>query len=255
MRQGGLMISENDCTDWNDFKKFLAEELYCGEPLCRGRFLFRGHGNVAWALSSSFDRAFGHLALDARNSLATELLTAFKKQCQIDNELQEVLRDDVATLAFGRHHGLPTRLLDWSESPYVAAFFAFADHFEGEIAGREVSGEVAVWYLDATSEIWSPEYGVELVSPARWRDVRLLRQCGWFTLSRTPFRNLEDYHEEFRENGDGALGRISLPTSAAVEAMSDLDLMGINPASLFSSAEGMARTAVYQTLMKLKGNE
>jgi len=64
---------------------------------------------------------------------------------------QGALADDVVALMVLRHYGVPTRLLDWSISPYVAAYFAACDH-DGE------AGEI--WSFD------EPQY--EVVGQKQW---------------------------------------------------------------------------------------
>jgi hypothetical protein len=48
--------------------------------------------------------------------------------------------EDLEWLALMRHHGAPTRLLDWTRSPYVATFFALAEAREEQVS--------VVWAVD-----------------------------------------------------------------------------------------------------------
>lgn len=51
--------------------------------------------------------------------------------------------DDIVALMVMRHYGVPTRLLDWSQSPFVAAFFAC-----GEKPGEAKDGEIWAFSYD-----------------------------------------------------------------------------------------------------------
>lgn len=237
-----------ECPSWAEFKRILSVQIYKGEPASRRKFLFRGHGNSEWDLAPSFDRVFVDFKGPRRHQLETELISNFKKECEGDKDHKDELSDDVLTLALAQHYGLPTRLLDWTESPYVAAFFAFQGHYQDAMFGKKLGKTVALWVLNPESYIWNETWGVKLISPASGDNERLRKQSGWFTLSRTPKNNLVDYVEEFDDAGD-ALRVILVPSSEARIAIPDLDLMGINHAALFADLEGRARSAVTRTLM------
>lgn len=67
-----------------------------------------------------------------------ELFRSTYKQLAIEED-NELLREDITTLMLMQHYGAPTRLLDWSFSPYIAAYFAVCenDKYDGFIWGFE----------------------------------------------------------------------------------------------------------------------
>jgi hypothetical protein len=136
--------------NWPEFKVRVFEDLYGSDHFRRGRFLFRGQGSDSWSLSSSFDRWYRGKR-EEKFKVAEALLDQFIKECEME-DIPEIARNNrTMMLSLAQHNGLPTRMLDWSESPYVAAFFAFSGHVRH---GIDPQGHVAVWVLDSTSDIW-----------------------------------------------------------------------------------------------------
>jgi hypothetical protein len=59
------------------------------------------------------------------------------------------LTDDWDALFFMQHHRVPTRLLDWSENPFVAFFFAVTSAYTKTTArGTSFTDDAAIWILD-----------------------------------------------------------------------------------------------------------
>jgi FRG domain len=83
--------------------------------LFRSSFAYRGNSDAAAPLASGLVRLAGDVELER------QLMRAFRKYARQDAVPHDT---DWDWLALGQHHGLPTRLLDWTYSPYVALHFA-----------------------------------------------------------------------------------------------------------------------------------
>ena len=75
-------------------------------------------------------------------------------------------------------------------------------------------------------------------------------QSGRFTLSRTPFRSLEEYTSQFRSDAS-ALSQCILPACEAGAALADLDAMGINSHHLFPDLGGLAGLVAMRVSLQL----
>jgi hypothetical protein len=109
---------------WNELNEALYENSYQPEiHRFRSTYAFRGMGKSEFPLDTSLTRIGEHF-----EKMERHLLRNFRKYAH----RSVVDRDSVwYWLTVGQHHGLPTRLLDWTFSPDVALHFATCDtdHF------------------------------------------------------------------------------------------------------------------------------
>ena len=111
------------CSNWDEFKGHLLKYVALTRDM-RDAHIFRGHRDSNWKLESTLDRQFSKLSVLERSTKLKHLLGELANELY-GLETKEIVQDSEVLELLGRHHGLPTTVLDWSRSPYVAAYFAF----------------------------------------------------------------------------------------------------------------------------------
>jgi hypothetical protein len=222
--------------------------------------LYRGHAKAEWKLWSPLDRRlvawlkdnngeleyWSHrkdLGLEWYDAECAKILNQFKQSSYGMPGVDPGMEDD-EYWALGRHFDLLTPLLDWTLSPYVAAFFAFAERLKLMMRGgtqmitiKGNEGSVRVWAIAIWQNI-EKKGEFEIVRPKRM-GARQRAQSGVFTRLRSEEHlELEPYFLS-RQLAD-CLFAYDIPIDAASHALRDLQLMNITPATLFPDPFGAA---------------
>jgi hypothetical protein len=114
---------------WSDFRDLV-------EPL--QHWVFRGQRDHAWPLQTTLERSFRHHNLHGmRGDAESQAMRSFRQRAHHYVTLPPADDNELEWAALLRHYGGPSRLLDVTRSPYVAAYFALEESGE--------DGSMAVW--------------------------------------------------------------------------------------------------------------
>jgi len=201
---------------------------------------FRGHSSVTYDLAATVDRG-GTIADDqARERKIEELLGEFRREAMVVTGTSSLPEgDDLELLA--RHHGLPSPLLDWTLSPWIASFFAFFSADASKFPTISIYGlnrsAVDPAVLISTNPKMNPP--IEIIDDSS--KIRLNRRA---LQQRGVFLRVSTIAKPLPKILGNALCRFDLPASERDEVLADLDQMLLNPTNLMYDLEGAAKTAL-----------
>jgi hypothetical protein len=228
------------CRSWDEFKAW-ATSLRRDLPGCA----FRGHGSNEWKLTTTISRA-GRTRLERYTN---ETIHQFRLHAEValGREFDLGNPNEYSTLlGLAQHHGLPTPLLDITDSPYVAAYFAFSDAVENNRPSESfvrvyaISGEYLAPRTSSSISIATGQPYIKPLTVSPRHNPRLYVQQGRFLVT-----NLVDVESFLIMEGQAAnkpcLIAADIPTSCAWEALQDLKYMGLTAGSLFPGLDGVSR--------------
>jgi hypothetical protein len=224
--------------------------------------VYRGASNATRPLLTSLDRLGGIEPPHTKKDLEEHILRNFIRYSRPHLDQARPLSEWELLIA-AQHHGVPTRLLDWTYSPLVAAFFATRPASEQE-------HDRAIWRLDwqrvhrhfnlpplalliedlesvfgESRQLSPPKLFASrgshpfacMIEPPSLDD-RIVAQGATFTLTSTTSTSFDQFLAN--EGIDDALSRFMIPAADVNRFRDQLDLVGIDERRLFPDLDGVA---------------
>jgi hypothetical protein len=250
-------VEEIRVSSWGELQDALwADAWQSSLSRFRSDFAFRGRNDAAEQLVTSLQRLGG----DVRD-LERHLLRNFRRYAPHE---AATLDSPWNWLALGQHHGLPTRLLDWTHSPLVALHFVTSDE-------RQYDRDGVVWMIDyvsaqqeapeplraeldeASMNVFTAEslgrvaaglreleglggdFVLFLEPPAL--NERIVNQYALFSLMSQPERRLDEWLAE----RPGLARRVVVPAELKWEVRDKLDQANVTERVLFPGLDGLSR--------------
>jgi len=253
-------VEEVRPTKWAELQTALYENTWNADiRRFRSNFVYRGMGDASFDLRTSLMQLGGNFL-----ELEAHLLRNFKKYARQD-AVEE--NNEWNWLAVAQHHGLPTRLLDWTYSPYVALHFATIDLNDYDRDGviwcvdyvqahsflpsklkQVLSHESANAFtadmlvhaarsLDAIRRLSRKPFVVFLEPPSL--DARIVNQFALFSFASDPAVRLDEWLA--RQKNRSLARRIVIPKEFKWEVRDKLDQANITERVLMPGLDGLSR--------------
>jgi len=243
-------VLEIHAKSWRGFVDYIQDELSNYRA-----YIYRGQREPDWKLTPSIHR------IEGIKTLKVDTLRSFKQASRGRRGSSPAKLNDDEWWAIGQHHGLKTPLLDWTESPFVAAFFAFASGRPDKdlpksrmvyaIAYQQIKKKCEEIKKSGSNPTLGPGTtilggldAIDIISPLVDDNARLVSQGGLFTKSLGLTHDIETWVRRYFKGNDGAM----MIKIAIIENLGDrnhflrfLNRMNINYLTLFPDLDGAAR--------------
>ncbi len=258
-------MEEINVNTWEEFESELKDVCQrCGNAgnSLKPSLLFRGQENSRWQLKTTLDRKRPRMLFKDYYRLIAKIRPQIESL--MGNEWPIPEYPDVeravqsydsfslalwsgrcpayAYMAYLRHHGFPSPLLDWTRSPYVAAYFAFNKFLEGstnrvsihafsEIYPKVSGNDMPVLYpygpyvkTHRRHVLQQSEYSLCLIFDGQWR-----------------FGEYNTVFDKGRRQ-QGCCWKFTLPVTERIKVLRVLDKYNLNAFSLFGSEDSVMAT-------------
>ncbi len=246
---------------WDDFLRIITDAPY-------SNWAFRGERHARWPLETALSRYFREFRIHptAWPEQEGRILRIFKRKAHQYLAQPPGSDDDFQWLALMQHHGAPTRLLDFTWSPYVAAFFALERSVDdaavwalnpGPLGARDAHREPRVT-VDAPADMDPRIKGnferffLKGNRPFIWMgepdtmNRRLIAQSGTFAVPGVLDVPMEEILARYPEP-ENMVVKLVLPADRIRDTgLRELYRMNITYATLFPDLEGLARSMGYE---------
>lgn len=251
-------MREERIGSWEEFQQLI--NTIVTEPAWATNSLFRGQAYSKWGLEPSLSRLFSETIeeLDALNleHQAVKWFQARAHNYLKANELLEPNKQLPSWWALMQQHGAPTRLLDWTASPYVAAYFAVRD-------AEELDGAIWIAFASEINRVLAETYGQSIdqflartssselyLAPDRPREVifitrsqlleRMVPQQSYFSVCRNVLGEQQKAIEDVGTYaGHNYLVKLIIPAGLKREFLRNLRVMNVTGSSLFPGLDGL----------------
>ena len=215
------------------------EKLKKNEPLS----IYRGQSNESWSLLPKIGRMYDKMKENYIDwhTMEDDIVQRFKKYAR--PHMTFTPTSDIEWIVHAQHHGLPTKLLDWSSNPLKALYFAVENvnnTNDGIVWGFEPNG-----YYDSLTELVKQQskFNSLVIYFPDYLNTRVSSQDSCFTIfplppGRRQMKPIEPKSPHLRKINN--LQQFIVPNRFKKYIREELDSLGVSHKTLFPDLDGLA---------------